>query len=231
MSRKDKKESCQKKSDNEVLNEENASQAHHCGCDAHAEACECGDSCQCGDDCQCEKETSCAEECQAENAPEQDKLSEIMKLLDLAKAESDKNRDLYLRSVADLDTYRRKVQREKQELAKFALAPLIEELLPSLDHLEMAIDAAKKSNEAPALTSGVEMVLSQVTKVLENFGLTRVDALGKPFDPTLEDCVSQVPSEDVAEGNVISVMRNGYSLNGRLLRPASVVVSGGKAEK
>ena len=90
----------------------------------------------------------CAEE-QAMN------MSDLVGELDKAQDEAAKNRDLYLRAVADLDTYRRKVQREKQELAKFALQPLIEELLPSLDHLGMAIAAAQSSDDSKNILTGV----------------------------------------------------------------------------
>ena len=148
--------------------------------------------------------------------------------LEAALAQAAENRDLYLRAVADLDTYRRKVQREKQELSKFALQPLIEELLPSLDHLEMAIDAAKSSGEGGSITTGVEMVCAQIKKVFAGFGVEEIAAEGKPFDPNTSECVSHEPSETVAENGVIKVVRRGYLYNGRLIRPASVVVSSGK---
>ncbi len=163
----------------------------------------------------------CAEE-QAMN------MSDLVGELDKAQDEAAKNRDLYLRAVADLDTYRRKVQREKQELAKFALQPLIEELLPSLDHLGMAIAAAQSSDDSKNILTGVEMVSSQIKKVFSNFGVEEVDAEGKPFDPNTSECVSHEPSEDVPENEVIKVVRKGYIFNGRLLRPASVVVSSGR---
>ncbi len=147
-----------------------------------------------------------------------------------ALAAAEKNKDLYLRAVADLDTYRRKVQREKSELAKFALQPLVEELLPSLDHLEMAIQAAKNVDGGKDIVMGVEMVYAQVKKVFASFGVEEVSVVGKPFDPNVEDCVSHEPSDSVPENSIIKVVRMGYKMNGRLLRPASVVVSSGKAE-
>ncbi len=147
-----------------------------------------------------------------------------------ALAAAEKNKDLYLRAVADLDTYRRKVQREKSELAKFALQPLVEELLPSLDHLEMAIQAAKTVEGGKNIVMGVEMVYAQVKKVFASFGVEEVSVVGKPFDPNVEDCVSHEPSDSVPENSIIKVVRTGYKMNGRLLRPASVVVSSGKAE-
>jgi len=155
-------------------------------------------------------------------------LSDIENRLDCALLEAEKNRDLYLRAVADLDTYRRKVQREKQELAKFALQPLIEELIPSVDHLDMAIEAAKGSEDSKNIVMGVEMVSSQIKKVLVNFGVEEIAVMNLPFDPNTSECVSHEPSAGVAENVVIKVVRRGYRFNGRLIRPASVAVSNGK---
>ena len=181
---------------------------------------------------QCEEHTQCECDCQcsAENmstAEQSVNLAEMESELDKALASASENRDLYLRAVADLDTYRRKVQREKQELSKFALQPLIEELLPSIDHLDMAIQACT-TPECANIKIGVEMVCSQIKKVLSNFGVEEVVALGKPFDPNTSECVSHEPSKDVPENDVIKVVRTGYTFNGRLIRPASVVVSSGK---
>ena len=157
-------------------------------------------------------------------------MTDLLNRLDEATLQAEKNKDLYLRTVADLDTYRRKVQREKQELAKFALQPLVEELLPSVDHLEMAIEASKGADECKSLIVGVEMVCSQIKKTLASFGVEEISAAGKEFDPNLEDCVSHEPNESVAENKVVKVTRAGYTYNGRLLRPASVIVSSGKAK-
>ncbi len=199
--------------------------------------------CDAGPDC--DKEASAPEERMSAQAVEEQpsdaleqmarqeqslSLPVLLQRLEEAGREAEKNRDLYLRAVADLDTYRRKVQREKDELAKFAVAPLIEEMLQPLDHLEMAIAAAKAANEAPSLTTGVEMVRSQVNKILESYGVKEVCAEGMQFDPQLEDCVAHEPSDEVPENVVIKVMRRGYTLNGRLVRPASVVVSSGPSD-
>lgn len=166
----------------------------------------------------------CAEE-QAMNS------TDLMRRLDEAVAQAEKNKDLYMRTLADLDTYRRKVQREKQELAKFAVQPLVEELIPSVDHLEMAIAAARESDDAKNLLKGVEMVCSQIKRVLANFGVEEIAGEGGDFDPNFQECVAHDPSDTVPENKVIKVMRSGYKIHGRLVRPASVVVSSGKAEK
>ncbi len=157
-------------------------------------------------------------------------MTDLLNRLDEATQHAEQNKDLYTRPAADLDTYRRKVQREKQELAKFALQPLVEELLPSVDHLEMAIEASKGADECKSLIVGVEMVCSQIKKTLASFGVEEISAAGKEFDPNLEDCVSHEPNESVAENKVVKVTRAGYTYNGRLLRPASVIVSSGKAK-
>ncbi len=150
--------------------------------------------------------------------------------LEEAMAVAEKNKDLYMRAVADLDTYKRKVQREKAELAKFALQPLIEELLPSMDHLDMAIQAAYAVENGKNIAMGVDMVRTQIKNVFASFGVEEISAQGNVFDPNQEDCVSNEPSDTVPENHVIKVVRTGYKMNGRLLRPASVVVSSGKAK-
>ena len=172
-------------------------------------------------DCERAADDMCAEE-QAMN------VTDVMRRLDEAVAQAEKNKDLYMRTLADLDTYRRKVQREKQELAKFAVQPLVEELIPSVDHLEMAIEAAKDSKDSKNLLMGVEMVCNQIKKVLSNFGVEEIGGAGAPFDPNTQECVAHDPSESVPENKVIKVMRSGYKIHGRLVRPASVVVSSGK---
>jgi molecular chaperone GrpE len=186
----------------------------------------CSGHCEEQNDTHCECKCQCEGDCVA-TEEETENVAEVESELDKALASAAENRDLYLRAVADLDTYRRKVQREKQELSKFALQPLIEELLPSIDHLDMAIQACT-APECANIKIGVEMVSSQIKKVLNGFGVEEVVALGKPFDPNTSECVSHEPSNDVAENDVIKVVRTGYIFNGRLIRPASVVVSSGK---
>ncbi len=161
------------------------------------------------------------------NEERQINTSQLMKKLDEATAEAEKNRDLYMRSVADLDTYRRKVRREKEELAKFALQPFLETLLPSLDNLDIALKAMSDSGEAAVWADGIVMVRKQLSKAFEEFGVKEFGKEGKEFDPNEEECVSHQPSETIPENRVISVVRPGYSIHGRLIRPAAVIVSSG----
>jgi molecular chaperone GrpE len=139
-------------------------------------------------------------------------------------------KDAQLRAAADLENFRRRTVREKDELRAFAAARIVEELLPVVDNLGFAIAAAKAPNaELKALADGVEMVSTQFTTALGNHGLKTVNPVGGEFDPNLHEALSQQPSDTVAEGHVLQVVRIGYTLNGRLLRPASVIVSGGAA--
>ena len=118
--------------------------------------------------------------------------------------------------------------REKDELRAFAASRIVEDLLPVVDNLGFAITAAQAPNaELKAITDGVEMVATQFKTALGNHGLKEVNPVDAEFDPNLHEALSQQPSETVPEGHVLQVVRIGYTLNGRLLRPASVLVSGG----
>ena len=148
-----------------------------------------------------------------------------------AKKEAAENYDRYLRAVADLENFRRRAVREKDELRQFGVARVLEDLLPVMDNLGLGITAAKQPGaDLKALTGGVELVLSQFKTALANHGLKEIQPAGQPFDANLHESISAQPSDTVPEGNVVTVVRVGYSLNGRLLRPAAVIVSSGVAK-
>ncbi|MBW8781352.1 MAG: nucleotide exchange factor GrpE [Verrucomicrobia bacterium] len=147
-----------------------------------------------------------------------------------AKKEAADNYDRYVRSVADMDNFRRRTVREKDELRQFATSRVLEDLLPVVDNLALALTAAKAPNaDVKTLVGGIGMVAEQFKSALSSHGLKEINPVGQPFDPNLHEAISQQPSAEVAEGLVITVVRTGYALNGRLLRPASVVVSSGPA--
>jgi Molecular chaperone GrpE (heat shock protein) len=149
-----------------------------------------------------------------------------------AKKEAADNYDRYLRAVADLENFRRRTVREKDELRQFAASGVLEDLLPVMDNLGLAIQAAKQPNaEVKSLTGGVEMVLTQLKSALTSHGLKEIHPAGEAFDPNLHEAISAQASAEVPEGNVVTVVRTGYSLNGRLLRPAAVIVSSGAAKE
>ncbi len=147
--------------------------------------------------------------------------------LEVLKAENAALKDQYLRSVADLENYRRRVNREKDELRKYAVDSLLEEFLPALDNLRLGLVAAAASPEGKNLTAGFGMVGKQIQKVLAEHGLTEVNPEGKLFDPNEAEAAAHEPSDIVPENHVSAVQRVGYRLHDRLLRPAIVVVSSG----
>jgi molecular chaperone GrpE len=147
-----------------------------------------------------------------------------------AKKEAADNHDRYLRAMADLENFRRRTVREKEELRLFASSRLLEDLLPALDNLGHATAAARQPNaDLKGLASGVELVQQQLKGVLASHGLKEINPEGEAFDPHQHEALSHQPSPKVKAEHVLTVVRTGYTLNGRLLRPASVVVSSGKA--
>jgi len=148
-----------------------------------------------------------------------------------AKQEATANYERYLRAVADLENFRKRAVREKEELRQFAASRVLEDLLPVLDNLALGLAAANAPGaELKSLVGGIELVSTQLKGALATHGLKEISPAGQPFDPNQHEALSQQPSADVPEGNVLQVIRTGYSLNGRLLRPAAVVVSSGPAK-
>ncbi len=151
--------------------------------------------------------------------------------LELALAEAAKFKDLYVRSLADLDNFRRRAARDKEDTRRTAAANLLEDLLPALDNMRLGLQSALQAHpEAKAVIDGIKLVSDQLRSVLTQHGLKEIAPMGQAFDPKFHESVAQQPSAEVAEGQVLQVLRPGYLLNDRLLRAASVVVSSGPAK-
>ncbi|MBC8035943.1 MAG: nucleotide exchange factor GrpE [Rhizobiales bacterium] len=151
-------------------------------------------------------------------------------LIAAAKKEAAANYDRYMRAVADLENFRKRTIREKDELRQFAAANVVEDIIPILDNLSLGLAAARQQTDVKAIVEGVGHVLEQFKSTLAKHGLKELNPHGQAFDPNQHDCISHQPSPDVPEEKVSQVVRLGYALNGRLLRPASVVVSSGPAK-
>lgn len=166
----------------------------------------------------------------AEESPQADAAAEQLRTLagevELAREESQRNRDLYLRAVADMENYRKRAQRDKEDTARFANENILREILPVMDNLERALDHARNSGQDKSgLVEGVEMTLNQFTKVLEKFNVKPVPGQGEPFSTAFHEAIGQVESAEMPAGSVAQVLQRGYLLNDRLLRPAMVMVS------
>jgi molecular chaperone GrpE len=142
-------------------------------------------------------------------------------------ARADENWERLLRVTADMDNFKKRAAREREEAVKFANESLIKKLAPVLDNFDMAMAAAGQAqdNTAQSLQTGVTMIYQQLKSVLQEAGLQEVDAAGKTFDPNWHEAVSQQETADVPEGQVLQQLRKGYKLRDRLIRPATVVVA------
>ena len=134
--------------------------------------------------------------------------------------------DQLLRSAAEMENVRRRASRDVEKAHKFALEKFTGDLLPVLDSLEKAIEAGAdvEADGANALTEGVALSLKLFLSVLDKAGVAQVDPLGEPFDPQLHEAMAMVPNPDAEPNSVMEVMQKGYTLNGRLVRAAKVVV-------
>ncbi|MBC8242916.1 MAG: nucleotide exchange factor GrpE [Verrucomicrobia bacterium] len=135
--------------------------------------------------------------------------------------------DRLQRQVAEADNLRKRLAKEKQEAIRYANEALIEDLLPTMDSFEMAISATRDSddNAIESLKTGIEMVYTQLKRTLEEVGVTEIDAVGQPFDPSRHEAMSRKQTDEAEEGTVLEQTRKGYQLRDRLLRAASVVVA------
>jgi len=142
-----------------------------------------------------------------------------------AQAERDEYKDKWARARADLENYRKRIQREMEEDRKFAAVPLLQAILPGLDNLHRAIKAASASNSAAELATGVEMVAKQFDVALANVGVKPIASVGQPFDPHLHEAISHRPDAEHPPMTVVEEVERGYTLHERVVRPAKVVVS------
>ena len=145
--------------------------------------------------------------------------------LDKARAEAESYLDDLRRLQADFDNYRKRTLREQTARAASASQALVARLLPVLDNFELAVSSAERSRDFDRMLKGVEMVFGELREVLEAEGLVRIEAEGKPFDPERHEAVIAVEEEDTEPGMVVDIVRAGYELRGKVLRPAMVKVA------
>jgi len=155
-----------------------------------------------------------------DSEPESEAVSDAAEL----QAKVDENWEKYIRAAAELDNVRKRAARDVENAHRFALERFAGELLAVRDSLEMGL-AAGEDIDVESLRLGKEATLKQLVAIMERFGVEELDPQGEPFDPTMHEAMTVQPSTDVEPGSVITVFQKGYALNGRLLRPARVVVA------
>ncbi|MBF7072532.1 nucleotide exchange factor GrpE [Glaciecola sp. MH2013] len=155
-----------------------------------------------------------------------ERIAELEAELEAAKGTIDGQKDAVLRARADMENAKRRAEQEIDKARKFALERFAGELLPVLDNLERAMQVADADNEAiKPVIEGVDLTLKSFVSTVEKFGMEVIDPQGESFNPELHQAMSMQESSDVAPNTVMAVMQKGYSLNGRLIRPAMVMVS------
>lgn len=172
-----------------------------------------------------EAQAEASTEAEASQEPAAPELSELEK----AQLEANEMKSRYLRSVADMENFRKRIAREKQEIIRSAAASVIESLLPVLDNMKLGLQAAENHPEAKDVTFGFQMVDTQLKSALADQGLQELIPDGETFDPNLHECIAHQPSDEIEEDKVIQTVRAGYRLNDRLIRAANVIVSSGPA--
>jgi molecular chaperone GrpE len=154
-------------------------------------------------------------------------MQELMQALALKTKEAAEANEKYLRTYADFDNYRKRMQRDLADFRLYANEQLALELLPVVDHLGLALKHAGTTTEesVQGMQQGVELVYKQLRDVLEKFGIKAFESWGEPFDPAKHDALMQVERDDVAENMVVQVMSEGYLYHDKVLRHAKVGVS------
>jgi len=144
---------------------------------------------------------------------------------DVLRAEAAEAKDRLLRSHAELENYRRRAQRELQDTLRYAELPVLRDLLPVVDNIARAIQAAEKSPDGGGLLEGFRMVAQQLDGVLSAHECKRIEAKDQPFDPHLHQAIMQQPVPGKPTNTVVMVVQDGFMLHDRVVRPAQVIVS------
>ncbi len=165
-----------------------------------------------------------AENISSEEAVSEVKETEAVEEKTADKQTSDELNNKYLRLYAEFDNYRKRTNKDKEELVKYGNESLLYALLPALDNLELALKHVNCDSDS-GLVQGVQMTLKEIQRTLEKFGLTRIEADGKPFDPAVHHAMMKVERDDMDEMQVAEELRAGYTYREKVLRPSLVSVS------
>ena len=160
----------------------------------------------------------------AADADQADEMT-LEQMVERLEADLAEAKEAALRAQADAINVQRRAEAEVDKARKFALERFVGEMLPVVDNLERALIAAGESDTAKPIIEGVELTLKSFVDALAKNGVESIDPMGEPFDPQTAQAMTMVENPDVEPNTVTAVMQKGYSLNGRLIRPAMVMVS------
>lgn len=175
-----------------------------------------------------EQEVEATVETEEESTPVEEAevdVETLQALLAKEKENAQTNRDAALRAQAEMENLRKRTARDVESAHKYALEKFVNELLPILDSLTLGMNAAESAENVGELREGMDLTLKMFNGAMEKFGVKEIDPQGEKFTPEQHEAISMQEIEGTESGTVVSVMQKGYELNGRLVRPAMVVVA------
>jgi molecular chaperone GrpE len=152
-------------------------------------------------------------------------IEELKKRVEEKEKEVREHHDRLLRVAADFDNYKKRAAKEKEEWAKFANEDLIKSILPFVDNLERAVNHSEKTQDIQVLIEGIKLTVQQLLQTLNKFGVSPIESVGRPFDPSMHEAMMVVETNQHEPNRVVEEFQKGYLLNDRLLRAATVSVS------
>jgi molecular chaperone GrpE len=184
------------------------------------------------DVCKPDGEASMSEE-QKEPQEDADQVEAMARALDTEKKRSEEYLTRLKYAQADAENLKKRYERQMEEVRKYCTEPLIMELLDVVDELELAVKSGRSANSAEAVIEGVEMTLKKLKKVLENEGVSPIECLGKPFDPSKHNAIAKIEKEGEEGCTIAEEVRKGYTMREKVIRPSvvKVVVKPSKSQK
>ncbi len=160
----------------------------------------------------------------SESDRDKDETADLKKKLEEAERKASENWDKYLRAVAEMENYKKRSAKERSDSAKFANENLLRDILPLVDSMDRALEHADTSADFEAFKKGLKLVQNQLLCCLEKYGVVKIEAVGKEFDPHVHEAMLQVEGQKHEDNKVVEEFEKGYLLHGRLLKPAKVSV-------
>ncbi len=182
---------------------------------------------------QSESESSAVDEAtedQSNDFFDDESIEQLQQRLSAAEAKVAENWDLVVRTKAEIENVKRRAQRDVESARKYSVEKFASDLLPVVDSLEQGIETSINATDIDALREGLEMTTKMFISTLEKQGLIQVHPAGEKFNPEYHEAMSMIESDEIEMDHVITVFQKGYQLNGRLVRPARVVISRGQAD-
>ncbi|SFI67778.1 nucleotide exchange factor GrpE [Planctomicrobium piriforme] len=164
------------------------------------------------------------------NAPDAE-VSPTIDMVQVLTSERDDLKDQLLRTRAEMDNIRKRLNRERDEERRYAALPVVRELLPAFDNLQRAVDAGQRDHNADVLLQGVQMVLKQLDDVLSRLNVKTIPSVGLAFDPNVHEALQQVPTAEHPPMTVLQELERGFQIHERVIRPSKVIVAAAPQEK